>query len=111
MKSIIHLLFLFLFVNSTLVFAYSVEPSRTEKTSDLTTKFSERGVEIRYYVFDTKPKTIPSEIVVDNVKYALYKTKEEAIETVKYSGVKKDYTVVYVVSNKVKSIEIIAIVD
>ncbi len=74
-------------------------------------KIVERGLEIRYYVFNKKTGTIPSEITIDKVKYTLFKSKEEAIQSVKYSTPKKDYTIVYVVSEKIQSAEIIAITD
>lgn len=76
-----------------------------------TKSFSERGLEIRYYVFDKKNTPIPSEITIDKVKYPLYKSKEDAVQSVTASGLKKDYTIVYVVSDKSKTTEVIAIAD
>ena len=75
--------------------------------------FVERGLEIRYYVItkNTKDTKAPAEVVIDKVKYPLYKTKTEAIEAVKFSSIKNDYTIVYVVSDKKKDPEIVAIAD
>lgn len=111
MKNITFLLFLAIFINSTTLFAKSNDAFMKVKSNDLAEQLSERGLEIRYYVFTKKPATLPTEVVVDKVKYPLYKTKAEAIESIKFSGLKKDYTIVYVVSDKKKDSEIVALAD
>lgn len=73
--------------------------------------FSEtsRGLEIRYIVIQEKKDKEKVEIIIDSVKYPLFKTKELAIESVKYANLKKDYTIVYVLSETQKKTEIISI--
>lgn len=73
--------------------------------------FSEttRGLEIRYIIIPEKKDKEKDEIIIDNVKYPLFKTKDSAIEYVTYAILKKDYTIVYVLTEKQKETEIIAI--
>jgi hypothetical protein len=109
----------YILVSTLLIFGFcrSNAEARTLKTSVnitnlATTKtFTERGLEIRYYVLDKKSSAtgIPSEVIIDKVTYKLYKTREEAINAVTHANPKKDYTVVYVVSDKKKSTELVTI--
>lgn len=71
--------------------------------------FSERGLEIRYIIIQGKTDQEKDEIIIDNIKYPLFKTKESAIETIKYANPKKDYTIVYVLTEIQKKTEIISI--
>lgn len=71
----------------------------------------ERGLEIRYYVYNENAENLPSEIIVDETKYPLYISKEAAIESIRNASIKKDYTIVYVVSSETKNTEIISIID
>lgn len=65
-----------------------------------------RGIEIRYTKVELKPgEALPREITIDDVKYPLYKTKEEAVTAVKNSAIRKDLTVVYVLSEVEKDTE------
>lgn len=70
---------------------------------------TERGLEIRYIILTDKIAKEKNEIIVEGVKYFLFKTKEAAIENIKYASPKKDYTIVYVLTEKKKNTEIIAI--
>lgn len=65
-----------------------------------------RGIEVRYVKVDLKPgESLPKEIIIDEIKYPLYPTKEEAVAAVKNSAIRKDLTVVYVVSKESKDTE------
>lgn len=70
-----------------------------------------RGLEIRYVVLEDKKILEKKEIIIEGVTYNLFKTREDAIETTKYSNLKKDYTIVYVISDKKRATEIISISD
>jgi hypothetical protein len=74
-----------------------------------TAKQVERGLEIRYMIITDKNESEKKDITIDGVTYPLFKTKELAIETTKYANPKKDYTVVYVLTDKKKNTEIISI--
>lgn len=70
---------------------------------------TERGIEIRYIILKDQVAKEKNELSIDGIKYPLFKTKESAIESIKYANPKKDYTVVYVLTDKKKNTEIIAI--
>ncbi len=66
----------------------------------------DRGVEIRYIKMKVeKNKEAPKEIILGGTSYPLFKTKEDAYNTVLNSSVKKDITIVYVISNEEKNTE------
>ena len=68
-----------------------------------------RGLEIRYIISLEKLDKEKDEIIIDGIKYLLFKTRESAIESVKYNSLKKDYTIVYVISDIKRNTEIISI--
>lgn len=102
------ILFLFISFSFSAIyfFALNAPISIVQKKSVSQT---ERGLEIRYIILTDKIAKEKNEIVIDSVKYFLFKTKESAIESIKYSNQKKDYIIVYVLTEKKKNTEIIAI--
>jgi len=70
-----------------------------------------RGLEIRYIVLEDKKISEKKEIIIEGVTYNLFKTREDAIETTKYSNLKKDYTIVYVITDKKSATEVVSISD
>jgi hypothetical protein len=70
-----------------------------------------RGIEIRYIVLTDVKEKEKKEIEVDGKKYALYKSKEDAVDAVSNAWPKKDLTIVYVISDVEKDKEIFDIAD
>jgi hypothetical protein len=70
-----------------------------------------RGVEIRYHKMELNGKEAPKEIVIDEVTYPLFKTKKEAVDHVRAMAVKKDLTIVYVLSDEEKKTEFVTVED
>lgn len=71
----------------------------------------ERGLEIRYYVLISSAKNIPTVITIENKSYDLYKSKTEAINAIKNATLKKDFSIVYVISEQAKETEYVVIDD
>ncbi|MCD6018588.1 MAG: hypothetical protein K0S53_1709 [Bacteroidetes bacterium] len=70
-----------------------------------------RGLEIRYIVLEDEKEKEQSEIMVEGKKYTLYKSKEDAIREVTMEKSKRDYRIVYVISEKKKNTEIVELTD
>jgi hypothetical protein len=67
-----------------------------------------RGVEIRYVEVTDRTQT---EITVDDKTYKLFKTRNEAVEYATSLYPKRDYIVVYVMSDAPKTTEVVEIKD
>ena len=70
-----------------------------------------RGIELRYIKVDGYDEKKQKEIKVNDKVYPLFKTKELAYNYVKNMPLKKDLTVVYVVSSEEKELELIDIIE
>lgn len=71
-----------------------------------------RAIEIRYIKVELKAdQEFPKEITVEEKTYPLFKTREEAINYVKTSAVRRDLTTVYVASEEIKKKEVLDIVE
>lgn len=72
--------------------------------------YRDRGLEVRYIKMEIREKQeLPKEIKVGGINYPLYKTKEEAYNSVQNAGIKRDITVVYVVSAIEKETEMLSL--
>jgi hypothetical protein len=85
------------------------QPSEAAEKSTVIEMIAARGMEIRYTKLDPATKEIPREITIDEVTYPLFKTRKEAIEHVKGMTIKKDVTIVYVVSDEEKKSEFLTV--
>lgn len=94
----------------TLLFLTNNISSLNNNLNCIEIKF-ERGIEIRYYVLKVGESSKIQSIKVDGIEYKLYKSKEDAVNSVKLAEFKKDYTIVYVLSSEKKENEIISIED
>lgn len=94
---------------SHITFSNISTKSYFNKFIDIFKTYVERGIEIRYYFHKNASVPPPQEIIVNEVKYPLYKSREIAIETIKNASIKKDYSIVYVISVEEKNTEIISI--
>jgi len=72
---------------------------------------TERGIEIRYYLVDPRNFKYTEYIEIEGHKHRLYKSKDDAVNSIRNSDLKKDYTIVYVLSTTKKETEIISIED
>jgi hypothetical protein len=74
------------------------------------TTILDRGLEIHYLKMELKKgEEPPKTVTVAGLVYPLYKTKEEAYNNVLNAGLKKDITVVYVISSAEKATETITL--
>jgi hypothetical protein len=70
-----------------------------------------RGLEVRYIVIKDAKEKEKTEIEVAGKKYALYKTKEDAVRAITVATPKHDLVVVYVISDTEKEKELIELTD
>jgi hypothetical protein len=76
---------------------------------ELKYSFVGRGLEIRYIVLKKSQDKTKNTISVEGKNYPLYKTREDAVNAVTNTNVKQDFVVVYVISEKNKATETIAL--
>jgi hypothetical protein len=70
----------------------------------------DRGLEIHYMKMELKKgEELPKTVTVKGVVYPFYKTKEEAYNSTLNAGIRKDITVVYVLSSTEKASETITL--
>lgn len=109
MKKLITLIAIFI-AGINMVGSNSVIPSIKQHLNQLPIVI-ERGVEIRYYVLVNSSEKMPITVTIENINYDLYKSKTEAINAIKNAVLKKDYSIVYVISEKAKETEYVVIDD
>jgi hypothetical protein len=72
--------------------------------------YLDRGLEVRYIKMEVKEKQeLPKEIKIGEITYPLYKSKEEAYQSVLNAGLKRDITIVYVISSVEKETEMLTL--
>ena len=81
--------------------------TNNEKSSSRFFVLINRAVEIRYIVIEKKDVSLKEEIIIEGKTYQLFKSKEDALISIGNAPIKKDYTVVYVISTAVKAVEIV----
>lgn len=70
----------------------------------------DRGLEIRYIKMDVRDKKdLPKEIKIDGITFPLFESKEDAYNTTIKASIKRDITIVYVISAIEKDKEIISL--
>jgi hypothetical protein len=70
----------------------------------------DRGLEIRYMKMELKKgEELPKTVTVNGVVYPFYKTKEEAYNNTLNAGIRRDMTVVYVLSSTEKDTETVTL--
>ncbi|OFY82871.1 MAG: hypothetical protein A3F72_01935 [Bacteroidetes bacterium RIFCSPLOWO2_12_FULL_35_15] len=111
MKKIITLTAIFIVVTNNLVISNPKVslPFNTEPHLKQLYFIVERGLEIRYYVLNSPSDVIPTVINIENINYDVYKTKTEAINAIQNASIKKDYCIVYVISEQAKETEYVVI--